>query len=1593
MVIFMLYDIYQKRIQKIAGVMSKIVRMLPLIIPVLSVIVITLVTLMATKGIVGELECVSEITYGESFECDASAFMSSVRYEYSPYGEDDWSEDFPKLPGKYEVRAVGKTTFGGNRYGKSKTFTILPKEITVSVLEESITYGEEIHLNADLAFNDTIHCEGFEYSSKEIKYSSSGNGLSDSAANFYVEITKITPKSDEIKIFDKKGNDVTKSYTIKTETTQLVINKREIGITVEDKYYTYDGQQHYYNIYAINSGTLKAGDELVATFTKSLTDVGQVINVPTLRIFNENKEDVTKYYKINKTIGFLGVDKRPLIISTGSIETEYSDKDIVCHEYFVDPSTTLADGHYIVGTNAFSSKSPGVYENVLELHIVDANGNYVDDNYAITYIYGTITINKKPVTITTGSSQWIYDGESHRNSDFSAEGLIEGHRLAQYPYFTLSEWPSIQDVGIAENKNRAIILDKIGNDVTDCYEVEYIYGTVEILPRPITITTPSASLVYDGSFQGVSGVKFDGIVSYHYIVELNCPSIRDVGSIENVYSIAIYDREDNVVTSNYSITYIYGFIEITRRPVTVRTGNISWVYDDTPHTNPTYTVESEYGIVDSEVFEASYWESVLNVEKKENICRGYCVYRYDDETNTKVDVTDNYDLTVLFGTIEILPRPIVVKPMDEVKVYDGTPLYPKAIELSKSSKYNVIKGHVFTADMHGSRINVGTSPSYLTDPCVTKGEENITYNYIISLEEGALTVVERPITVLTGSAEKYYDRTPLICKDYLIAPNSPYGLVGGHQLFVKTTGSQTAIGESENICDEEYTYILDSGEDVTYNYKISYIYGILTVKPHAILYITSASDSKYYDRTPLTNANYELSIQEGKINTSLGHSLIVSVFGSITEIGIAPNKMTAKVVDRYGDDVSDYYTIKLFEGTLEIVPRRILIETGSAEKYYDGKPLTCKEFSISMNSPCELLDGDRLIVKITGTQTEVGESDNTCDEKYTHVVDSSYKTVGYYEFLYDYGTLVVKEENKPDPEPPTPPDPPDKDIFGKIKTNKTGKIYLRQLSYGLYLGNSWSEVTPYGKTLPGGYSYNYLASFALKNSGAKAYTAEFKELMLYMLPYYLGFEGSYEIQDLDTVYSGKMTDFLVYYYEMAGVNGYDSLKGNLGEYAELEKEYREYVYLMYLSLDNETRAYMDGIIKDQGFDISDPQVIGKVAEYIQHAAKYNLGYNRSLDQESNMGVAFLDKYKEGICVHYATAATLLYRALGIPARYTEGFMISTVEGEFVDIKNPGHAWVEVYVDGLGWVPVEVTGGAYAPSPGEDEEKEEEPKKETIKIKPTYQWKIYDGLALIADPSMIDICSVLESLISDGYTYTVEVSGSQKEIGVGSSKIEKFILFDPNGVDVTDKYEVIAEDGILEIIPPTISVIRVYLYKIQKYYDGTSLSFEKDDYEIIEMEEGLRLELSFKNALSVTNVDSILLAEINSSLSKYVSYRVYKNGIDVTAGYKLIFEKLDSNDSSYVPIRVDKRKIVITSASDTKVYDGTELRNDTVYISLGSLVSGHTLKVEFVGGNVDEGEYQNEFYSVRIYDEKGRDVTDNYDIESVYGILTILPPDD
>ena len=94
--------------------------------------------------------------------------------------------------------------------------------------------------------------------------------------------------------------------------------------------------------------------------------------------------------------------------------------------------------------------------------------------------------------------------------------------------------------------------------------------------------------------------------------------------------------------------------------------------------------------------------------------------------------------------------------------------------------------------------------------------------------------------------------------------------------------------------------------------------------------------------------------------------------------------------------------------------------------------------------------------------------------------------------------------------------------------------------------------------------------------------------------------------------------------------------------------------------------------------------------YVSSSARYDLNTPAVPDGEDFVSW-FLHESETGYCVHFATAAAILLRCMDVPARYVTGFSTNVTAGSWTTVTtDDAHAWVEYYVDGLGWYVLDPT---------------------------------------------------------------------------------------------------------------------------------------------------------------------------------------------------------------------------------------------------------------------------------------------------------------
>ena len=165
---------------------------------------------------------------------------------------------------------------------------------------------------------------------------------------------------------------------------------------------------------------------------------------------------------------------------------------------------------------------------------------------------------------------------------------------------------------------------------------------------------------------------------------------------------------------------------------------------------------------------------------------------------------------------------------------------------------------------------------------------------------------------------------------------------------------------------------------------------------------------------------------------------------------------------------------------------------------------------------------------------------------------------------------------------------------------------------------------------------------------------------------------------------------------LSNVDGY-------AEYEAVEELYRSFVHDNYLTIDD---AYKD-VIADTGVEVLSasryPDIVYGVRKYLQDHFTYSESIEKPAKGTDAL-IRFASTTRSGYDAHFASLATLMFREAGVPARYMEGYYLSPKEmAEYADTEeielevydNAAHAWTEIYEDGVGWVPVEVTPGYFS----------------------------------------------------------------------------------------------------------------------------------------------------------------------------------------------------------------------------------------------------------------------------------------------------------
>ena len=263
--------------------------------------------------------------------------------------------------------------------------------------------------------------------------------------------------------------------------------------------------------------------------------------------------------------------------------------------------------------------------------------------------------------------------------------------------------------------------------------------------------------------------------------------------------------------------------------------------------------------------------------------------------------------------------------------------------------------------------------------------------YVTDTEK--LTITKRAVTLTSGSAEKVYDGTPLTNSAVTVGGD---GFVDGEGAAFTVTGAQTDVDESDNT----FGYTLNEGTDER-NYAITKTEGKLKVTPvtdQVTVTITEHSGKVTYDGKEHTVTGYDVTAISNKLYTADNFTFSGEATVKGTDVGVYGMELKPADFKNTSANFTNVVFI-IVDGKLEIAKRTVILTSASAEKVYDGTPLTNSTVKVTGDG---FADGEGAAITVTGTQTDVGKSANTFEYKLNEGTKA-----GNYSFKKETGMLEV----------------------------------------------------------------------------------------------------------------------------------------------------------------------------------------------------------------------------------------------------------------------------------------------------------------------------------------------------------------------------------------------------------------------------------------------------------------------------------------------------------------------------------------------------------------------------------------------------------
>ena len=647
------------------------------------------------------------------------ADTASVKIEYS-LNETDWTTNPSEVTATnvsdsktVQVRATSEK-YTGELTG-TEELTITPKPVTVTANSYNKTYGA-----SDPEFTVTVVGT---LGTDKVTYNLSREAGED------VGTYPITASGDAI-----QGNyNVTYHPGTLTITAATRPEDRQLGVTSYEG--VYDANDHTITVDNVLDGdVVEYSYDGGETWTTNLNQYKDVTETTIkVRVTNANYDPSPVELE-----GTVKITPKPVTVTANSYNKAYGATD----------PTFTAKVEGTLGTDAVNyilNRETG--ENVGTYKIL-AIGDATQGNYSVTYYPGTLTITAatrpedKQLSVT--SYEGVYDANEHT---ITVDNVLDGD-VVEYSYDGGETWTT--NLNQYKDVTETTIKVRVTNANYDPSPVE-LEGTVKITPATLTVSTPIATKVYEGTPLTAAGT-ISGFVNGETATFTTTGSQTEVGSTANTYSLT---WDGTAKESNYTVAETIGTLTVTAQSIDPENPDYKGITVDAP-TDVEYTGEDQ-----------TWLPTVTDGNGKALVKDTDYTVTYDNEDRTNVtgiitvtiNGAGNYAGTIT-RTYQITPKPVTITTESKTRAFDGTAL------TAGGKVEGIVSGETYGFKTTGSQTYVGSSQNTYEMVWADSEVEGTSGTYTAKKTNYTVTESIGTLVVTAGTPENPLDPTLVVNKTH-----------------------------------------------------------------------------------------------------------------------------------------------------------------------------------------------------------------------------------------------------------------------------------------------------------------------------------------------------------------------------------------------------------------------------------------------------------------------------------------------------------------------------------------------------------------------------------------------------------------------------------------------------------------------------------------------------------------------------------------------------------------------------------------------------------------------------------------------------------